>query len=78
VWLSAAQGLLQKPCRCDIIEDVRLINDLAMKATPHKTGIIILGGGVPKHHICNANLMRNGADYAVYINTGQARQPCML
>lgn len=23
-----------------------------------------------KHHICNANLMRNGADYAVYINTG--------
>ena len=22
-----------------------------------------------KHHICNANLMRNGADYAVYINT---------
>lgn len=27
--------------------------------------------GVPKHHICNANLMRNGADYAVYINTAQ-------
>ncbi len=22
-----------------------------------------------KHHICNANLMRNGADFAVYINT---------
>uniref|UniRef100_A0A6S8GGE3 deoxyhypusine synthase n=1 Tax=Dunaliella tertiolecta TaxID=3047 RepID=A0A6S8GGE3_DUNTE len=57
--------------RCDIIEDVRLINDLAMKAAPHKTGMIILGGGVPKHHICNANLMRNGADFAVYVNTGQ-------
>ncbi len=27
--------------------------------------------GVPKHHICNANLMRNGADFAVYINTAQ-------
>jgi deoxyhypusine synthase len=34
------------------------------------TGMIILGGGVVKHHICNANLMRNGADYAVYVNTG--------
>ena len=27
--------------------------------------------GVAKHHICNANLMRNGADYAVFINTAQ-------
>ena len=32
---------------------------------------MILGGGVIKHHICNANLMRNGADYSVFINTGQ-------
>jgi deoxyhypusine synthase len=32
--------------------------------------MIILGGGVVKHHICNANLMRNGADFSVYINTG--------
>lgn len=24
-----------------------------------------------KHHTCNANLMRNGAEYSVYINTGQ-------
>jgi deoxyhypusine synthase len=34
--------------------------------------MIILGGGVPKHHVCNANLMRNGADFAVYVNTAQA------
>lgn len=33
--------------------------------------MIILGGGLPKHHICNANMMRNGADYAVFINTAQ-------
>jgi deoxyhypusine synthase len=26
---------------------------------------------VPKHHICNANLMRNGADFAVFVNTAQ-------
>ena len=24
-----------------------------------------------KHHVCNANLMRNGADFSVFINTGQ-------
>ncbi len=27
--------------------------------------------GVPKHHICNANLMRNGADFSVFVNTAQ-------
>ena len=29
------------------------------------------GAGVAKHHICNANLMRNGADFSVFINTAQ-------
>ena len=32
--------------RCDIIEDIRRMNDEALKATPRKTGIIILGGGM--------------------------------
>ncbi|KAL5034400.1 Deoxyhypusine synthase [Batrachochytrium dendrobatidis] len=53
----------------DIAADIRAVNNEAVHAK--KTGMIILGGGVIKHHICNANLMRNGADYAVYINTGQ-------
>ncbi|GIL67022.1 hypothetical protein Vafri_20411 [Volvox africanus] len=57
--------------RVDVVEDIRRINDIAMRAAPRKTGMIILGGGVPKHHICNANLMRNGADFAVYVNTAQ-------
>lgn len=51
----------------DIARDIRLLNDLALHS--RKTGMIILGGGVIKHHICNANLMRNGADYSVFINT---------
>jgi len=33
-----------------------------------KTGMIILGSGVIKHSICNANLYRDGADYAVFFN----------
>lgn len=53
----------------DINQDVRKINNLAVHAK--NTGMIILGAGVIKHHICNANLMRNGADYAVYLNTAQ-------
>lgn len=51
----------------DIARDIRYINDMAVRS--HCTGQIILGGGLVKHHTCNANLMRNGADYSVYINT---------
>lgn len=53
----------------DIVRDIRSINSLAL--TAKRTGMIILGGGVVKHHIANANLMRNGAESAVYINTAQ-------
>ncbi|XP_076844758.1 deoxyhypusine synthase isoform X2 [Brachyhypopomus gauderio] len=53
----------------DIVEDIRSLNCKAVFAK--STGMIILGGGLIKHHIANANLMRNGADFAVYVNTGQ-------
>ncbi|KAF9596557.1 hypothetical protein IFM89_012288 [Coptis chinensis] len=55
----------------DIVQDIRAMNGEAVHANHRKTGMIILGGGLPKHHICNANMMRNGADYAVFINTAQ-------
>ena len=32
---------------------------------------VLACAGLPKHHICNANLMKNGADFAVYISTAQ-------
>ena len=41
------------------------------RARAQRSGMLIFGGGLVKHHICNANLMRNGADYAVFVNTGQ-------
>jgi len=34
-----------------------------------RTGGIILGGGVAKHHAIGVNLLRDGFDYAVYITT---------
>lgn len=51
----------------DINGDIRKINDIALKAA--RAGMIVLGGGVVKHHIANACLMRNGAERAVFINT---------
>jgi deoxyhypusine synthase len=36
-----------------------------------KIGAIILGGSVPKHYCLNANIFRDGLDYAVYITTAQ-------
>jgi len=58
-----------KQLKIDIVEDIRRINTMAVRAK--RAGIIILGGGVIKHHIANACLMRNGAESAVYINTAQ-------
>ena len=39
----------------DVVQDIRRINRMALKA--QKSGMIIIGGGVVKHHIANANLM---------------------
>ena len=59
------------PCylTIDITRDIRRINSISGNAA--RAGMIILGGGLVKHHIANACLWRNGADYAVYINTAQ-------
>ena len=50
----------------DISEDVKELNNSTIGLD--KSGVIILGAGVVKHSILNANMYRNGADYAVYIN----------
>jgi deoxyhypusine synthase len=48
-------------------EDLKNLSDLVFEAK--KTGGIILGGGISKHHLIGANLMRGGLDYAVYVTT---------
>jgi len=55
--------------KLDIVADTETFNNSSIGK--EKTGMIILGGGVVKHSICNCNLYRNGADFAVYINTAQ-------
>lgn len=55
--------------KIDIVEDTKRLNDSTIGLA--KSGVLILGGGVVKHSILNANMLRNGADYSVYINTAQ-------
>ena len=53
--------------KLDIADDIVTMNDLAINAP--ETGAIILGGSLPKHHIMNANMMREGTKYTVYVTT---------
>ena len=45
----------------DTNQDLIHINRIALNAK--QSGAIVLGGGLVKHHIMNANIWRNGADY---------------
>ncbi|RJQ15879.1 deoxyhypusine synthase [Candidatus Woesearchaeota archaeon] len=51
----------------DITQDVYDMSRLTLNA--EKTGVIILGGGIAKHFLLNANIFREGANFAIYINT---------
>ena len=51
----------------DVTKDMKGLADLVLEAD--KTGAIILGGGISKHHIIGANIIRDGLDYAVYVST---------
>lgn len=53
----------------DIAWENRKITDVALAS--EKTGAIILGGGVAKHYIFNSNILREGLDYVVNVNTAQ-------
>jgi len=55
--------------KVDIMQDIAWFNNTSIGLK--KSGVIILGSGIVKHAILNANMLRNGADYAVYINNSQ-------
>ncbi len=52
----------------DLVSELELITDTVLE--DELSGAIIIGGSVPKHHIMNAFLMREGIEYTVYLNTG--------
>lgn len=52
----------------DVTGDMKELGDKVLNA--ENTGAIIFGGGITKHHIIGANLLRGGLDYSVYVSTG--------
>jgi deoxyhypusine synthase len=52
----------------DTVKDLSEIIKISLNT--EKTGVIILGGGVAKHYTLNAQIFREGCEFAVYINTG--------
>ncbi len=55
--------------RLNITSDSEILSSLVFKAK--KSGALMLGGGISKHHTLWWNQYRDGLDYAVYITTAQ-------
>lgn len=55
--------------KVDPLKDEQLLADLVFEAK--KSGALILGGGISKHHVIWWNALKGGLDYAVYITTAQ-------
>jgi len=53
--------------KVDLLKDSGELNDIVF--TAKKTGALIVGGGISKHHTLWWNQFREGLDYAVYIST---------
>ncbi len=59
----------QKEFMIDVTEDVVRLVNLGLASTT--TGVIVLGAGVVKHHLLNAQIFREGCDYAIFVNTSE-------
>lgn len=55
--------------KIDLLKDSGEINDIVFSAK--KTGALIVGGGISKHHTIWWNQFKDGLDYAVYISTAE-------
>ncbi|VVC05116.1 putative deoxyhypusine synthase [uncultured archaeon] len=66
IWMFTQQ---HNDFKLNVISDGDLLSGLIFKAK--KTGALMLGGGISKHHTLWWNQYRDGLDYAVYITTAQ-------
>lgn len=53
--------------KLDILKDEKELSDIAF--SKKKTGALIIGGGISKHHVIWWNQFKEGLDYAVYLST---------
>ncbi len=64
-WLFS----LDHDFKLDLLKDSGELNDIVFSAK--KTGALIVGGGISKHHTIWWNQFRDGLDYAVYVSTAE-------
>ncbi len=60
--LARLEGVKLNP-----LKDENKLSDIVL--TARKTGALILGGGISKHHVIWWNQFRDGLDYAIYVTT---------
>ncbi len=53
--------------KLNLLKDSGMLNDIVFDAK--KSGALLAGGGISKHHTLWWNQFRNGLDYAIYIST---------
>jgi deoxyhypusine synthase len=56
-----------KDFKIDIMKDEQELSDIVFNAK--RTGALIIGGGISKHHTIWWNQFKDGLDYAIYITT---------
>jgi len=64
IWLFAER---HRDFQIDVIGDERRLSDLV--SSSRRTGAIVIGGGISKHHVLWWNQFKGGLDYACYITT---------
>lgn len=55
--------------KVNVLKDEQMLSDLVLESK--RSGALILGGGISKHHVIWWNAFKGGLDYAVYITTAQ-------
>jgi len=53
--------------KIDVLKDEQELNDLIFDS--ERTGALVIGGGISKHHVIWWNQFRGGLDYAIYVTT---------
>lgn len=63
LWLFSQEHKL----KIDLLRDEQELNDLVFDS--ERTGALVVGGGISKHHVIWWNQFKGGLDYAVYVTT---------
>ncbi|MCS7126747.1 MAG: deoxyhypusine synthase [Aigarchaeota archaeon] len=65
IWLFQQK---HRDFRLNLLQDFEKLSEIIFKAK--RSGALMIGGGISKHHVLWWNQFKEGLDYAVYITTG--------